>query len=366
MKRFFLTLLALVVIVTGSALGGAYLYFTGSIPLTAEKTVLIERGTGRIGIAKKLAEEGVIKYPEVFAVVGYAMGKKPILAGEYAFGPGMTPWHVLQRLQSGKVVLRKVTLPEGYTVWQALQLVDKAEGLTGELPTDVTEGSLFPETYYFVRGDSKSSIISRMQEKQQQVIQELPGLSPDLITLASIVEKETGVMDERARIAGVFLNRLRKGMLLQTDPTVLYAVSDKKGVLDRPLTLRDLAVDSPYNTYKNPGLPPGPICNPGRAALEAVLKPADTKDLFFVASGNGGHSFSETLAGHNRNVGQYRANLRKQKEEAASAQAKPQPEPEPQAPVAEPVTPEAVIKPEAQSEAPAVILSPDPAPAKKL
>jgi UPF0755 protein len=218
-------------------------------------------------------------------------------------------------LRAGKPFTRRLTLPEGLTSAEAVVLINGAEALDGDAGETPVEGSLLPETYHYVRGDLRTELVRRMQRSLDETIDELwPRRAEDLpladkreaIILASIVEKETGIPEERPRVASVFVNRLRAGMRLQSDPTVAYGISGGSGPLGRALTRQDLQTPSPYNTYLNDGLPPGPISNPGRAAIEAVLNPADTKFLYFVASGNGGHAFAKTLEEHNRNVEQWR------------------------------------------------------------
>ena len=198
-----------------------------------------------------------------------------------------------------------------FLVREVLTLLKEEPLLEGEVSGDIPEGSLLPQTYHFTYGDQRSTLIDRMRSGMTQTMGELwdkrkPGLpfetQQQALTLASIVEKETGIDSERPRVAAVFINRLRKGMRLQTDPTVAYGL-EKTGAASHTLTLADLRTPTPYNTYLIDGLPPTPIANPGRAAIEAVLNPADTNDLYFVATGTGGHNFSATLEQHNkRNV----------------------------------------------------------------
>ena len=210
---------------------------------------------------------------------------------------------------------RRLTVAEGLTVAEVFRLLAETEGLTGELPEPPPEGSLLPETYFYALGDDREEIVRRMRRGMRELLDELWSSRPedlvledrgDLVTLASIVDKETGLADERSTVAAVFLNRLRLGMRLQSDPTVIYGLTEGNGPLDRPLTRRDWRHDSPYNTYQIDGLPPGPIGNPGRAALEAVLQPDDVDYLYFVADGTGGHAFGRTLEEHNRNVAKWR------------------------------------------------------------
>jgi UPF0755 protein len=211
----------------------------------------------------------------------------------------------------GDTILHKLTIPEGLSVKQIEALMAKADGLEGEFPAGVAEGSVMPDTYFYSRGESRREKIVKMQQAMREYTNALwEKRQPDLplaslqeaIILASIVEKETGVAEERGRIAAVFVNRLRKGMKLQTDPTVIYAATDGRYDLGRPLLRSDLQTPHPYNTYMIDGLPPGPIANPSRASIEAVLNPPASDELFFVSTGNGAHRFASTLEGHNQNV----------------------------------------------------------------
>ena len=221
-----------------------------------------------------------------------------------------------EKLVSGKVYLRKITFPEGLTSREIHELLKNNEFLNKEEFAIPSEGSILPETYTFSRGDSPKKIIKQSQKARDDVLEQiwngrdenLPLNSKEqLLILASSVEKETGIGAERAEVASVFINRLRLGMLLQTDPTVIYAVTGGKEDLNRPLTRKDLTIDSPYNTYKYAGLPPAPICNPGKDAIFAAAHPANTSYLYFVASGKGGHNFAKSLDEHNDNVRKWRA-----------------------------------------------------------
>jgi UPF0755 protein len=216
----------------------------------------------------------------------------------------------------GVTVKHRLTIPEGLTSAEIVALVAAAPDLEGSVPAALpADGSLLPETYFFSKGDTREQLLERMRKGMSDALAELwPARDgavalktvAEAVTLASIVEKETGLAAERPRVASVFFNRLAQGMPLQSDPTVIYALTGGKGPLGRALLRADLQVASPYNTYANPGLPPGPIANPGRASLEAVLHPDSTKDLYFVADGSGGHAFAATLDEHNRNVAAWR------------------------------------------------------------
>ena len=320
-----LVVLAVGVLLVGGGIAVFYYidHFDSPGPLAADTIVFIPPGAGLEGIAERLDEAGIIADPLLFRVGVQALrSARDLQAGEYLVPAGASMRRVMDLLLSGKTVVRKLTLPEGLTSAEAAALVAEAEGMEGEVGQVPPEGSLLPETYYYGRGDSRAGMIARMQRALDETLDTLwpkrrSGLPittrREAVILASIVEKETAVSDERPVVASVFINRLRKRMRLQSDPTVAYVLSSGSGPLGRDLTRRDLETPDPYNTYLNAGLPPGPIANPGRASLEAVLKPADTKYLFFVADGNGGHAFAETLEEHNRNVARWRK-IRSQRE----------------------------------------------------
>ena len=285
-------------------------------PLTADTVIYIPQGSGVEAIVRQLDEAGAIEDPLVFRLgVRLLRVGRELRAGEYLFPAALSNRDVIDLLRSGRTVVRRLTLAEGLTSQEIVVLVEQAAALEGAVETLPPEGSLLPETYHYARGDSRGELVARMGRARDQLLSELwPGRAPNLpvatpqeaVVLASMVEKETGVAGERPRVASVFVNRLRKGMRLQSDPTVVYGLTGGKGPLGRALTRKDLQAPSPYNTYLNPGLPPGPIANPGRASLEAVLNPAQTAFLYFVADGSGGHAFAKTLAEHNRNVAKWR------------------------------------------------------------
>lgn len=288
--------------------------FTRPGPLAQDTTLIVDRG-GVEQVTRVLADAGVIRHPLVFALAVRLTGAAGRLkSGEYLFPARIAMEDVARLLQSGKTVDRKLVVVEGMTTAEVLRLLTDQAGFTGG-PAIAGEGELMPATYYYKYGDARPWMVQRMREEQRQVVQELwarraPGLpfaTPrEAVILASIVEKETGRASERARIAGVFINRLNKGMKLEADPTVAYAAAGGQGRLDRPISKADLAMKHPYNTYLNAGLPPGPIGNPGRAAIAAVLNPDRHDELFFVADGNGGHLFAKTLAEHQKNVQRWR------------------------------------------------------------
>ena len=284
-------------------------------PLPAAASVVVPKGADLPQIARLLKAANVVSDPLIFRFGARLEGADDSLkAGEYRFPPGVSMQQALAMLRRGETVVRRVTIPEGMTSGEVVSLLREAEGLEGEIAAVPVEGALLPETYSYSWGDSRSEMIRRMSTAMAATLDELwttraqglPLPTPrDAIILASIVEKETGVPEERPRVAAVFINRLRLGMKLQADPTVTYAVHGK-GAPPRPLTLEDLQHPSPYNTYFVDALPPGPIANPGRASLQAVLRPAQTNELFFVADGSGGHSFARTIEEHKRNVARWR------------------------------------------------------------
>jgi UPF0755 protein len=281
-------------------------------PLTTSKVLYIAPGTEVPDIITELDREGVIDSPFLLNVALLLEGNRSkVKAGEYLFKQNASLRDVIDTLVSGKQVLHAITIPEGLTSEQIVERIRESDVLLGDITEVPKEGSLLPETYKVVRGAVRADVIKKMQDDQKRVVDQiwsrrasgLPLRSPyELVTLASIVERETGKADERPRVASVFLNRLRKGMRLQSDPTIVYGLAKGKGSLGRGLTRVELDQPTPYNTYMIDGLPPGPIANPGRAALEAVANPSRTQDLYFVADGTGGHVFSETLDQHNRNV----------------------------------------------------------------
>jgi UPF0755 protein len=304
----------------GGGVGFVLYDYNAPGPLLEPKNVLFKRGMGFEAIVDRMAEEGIIRYPLLFKVVAVLSGDaRKFKAGEYAFTATITPKLVMDMIAEGRVVVHKITVPEGFTVREVLALLQKEELLEGDVTGEIPEGSLLPQTYHFTYGDSRTMLIERMRSGMRQSLEELwptrkeglPLKTPqEALILASIVEKETGLDNERGRVAAVFVNRLKKGMKLQSDPTVVYGIERESGPMNRALRLSDLRKPTPYNTYVIDGLPPAPIANPGRAAIEAVLNPPVTNELYFVATGNGGHNFSATLSGHNANVAVYRNRLK--------------------------------------------------------
>lgn len=315
LARVFAGLAALLLIAGGVVLY-VYVQFSSPGSLDEDTVVDIPRGSGLLSIAERLAETNVIDDPWVFrGGVMMHRHERDLKAGEYAFPAGVSARGAMDILLGGQSITYSITVPEGLTSVEVVALIQADPILTGEVEVVPPQGSLLPETYSFQRGDSRPDLIARMSQAMDRTLAEawqernadLPLESPEeVLILASIIEKETGVDAERAQVAGVFVNRLRLGMPLQTDPTVIYALTNGEAPLGRALLRADLEVESPYNTYRVRGLPPGPIANPGAASIRAAVNPAETDYLYFVADGTGGHAFAETLDEHNRNVARWR------------------------------------------------------------
>jgi UPF0755 protein len=324
-------LMVAVFLVVGAA-GAFYLgrqQFVRPGPLDETTSVLVQRGTDLDSISALLHRHNVIDSPFVFTTaVRLLDSESDLKAGEYLFQPGVSMQEVLDDLVSGRSVLHAITFPEGLTSQKIVDKLNADPVLTGQIEEVPPEGSLMPDTYKFTRGATRQQMIDQMEQAQERVVAEtwarrVPGLPietpKEFVTLASIVEKETGKADERPRVAAVFINRLREGMRLQSDPTVLYGLFGGAGRPEgRTIYQSDLDRSTPYNTYQIAGLPPGPIANPGRAALEAVANPSRTGELYFVADGTGGHVFATTLEEHNRNVARWRQ-IRADREAAEAA-----------------------------------------------
>lgn len=308
-----LALLAALALGAGGYLAYRAAYAPG--PSTENTVMVFNKGKSVTTIAERLEEAGAIQYTELFKAAVRLRGLQDDLkAGEYEIPAGASIMEIIDLLVEGKSILHFFTSPEGLTTAQMIRLIEADETLTGEITVEPPEGSLLPETYAFSRGESRDDMIRRMIKAQGALLDalwderamELPiSTREEAVILASIVEKETAVAEERGRVAGVFINRLRRGMRLESDPTIIYGLTQGEP-LGRGLRQSEIRSQTPYNTYVIRGLPPTPIANPGRDSIAAVLNPMETEDLFFVADGNGGHAFAKTLREHQRNVAAWR------------------------------------------------------------
>ncbi|MDO9335106.1 MAG: endolytic transglycosylase MltG [Caulobacter sp.] len=302
-----------------AALVGVWALWTYQGPGPATKSggvhvVMLRRGAGLNEIASALEKAGAVRSAPVFLAAAQITGAaRELKAGEYEF-PNRAPMSVvLDYVREGRVVRHQVTIPEGWTSEMVVEALMKEPALTGEVATPA-EGTILPETYEFERGEERGAVLQRMMDDRDRLLASLwdkrksglPVRTPEeAVTLASIVEKETGIASERPRVAAVFMNRLNQGIRLQSDPTIIYGLTRGRP-LGRGIRRSELDAPNPYNTYQIDGLPPGPIANPGRASLAAVLDPPESTELFFVADGSGGHVFASTLEEHNRNVERWR------------------------------------------------------------
>ena len=307
------TIVAALLLALAAALGWFAAGWWGSANLDEDRAFIVPSGSSVRAVAAKLEDEGIIDSADAFMLRARILGSSdPIMAGEFLLPAGASPARILDTFQHGEVIRRFVTIPEGMPsimVWERLM----AEPLlTGEIPVP-EEGSVLPESYDFERGESRASVLARMQQAMQRTIGELwPKRAPNIavstpqeaVTLAAIVEKETGVPSERRMVAGLYSNRLKQGMMLQADPTIIYPITQGKP-LGRRIRQSEIAAVNDYNTYSMVGLPKGPITNPGRASIEAVLNPEHTDALYMVADGKGGHVFANTLEEHNANVARW-------------------------------------------------------------
>lgn len=357
--------------------GGVYYYGRQVLeapgPLKDDKIVNIPQRAGKRDIAETLNREGVTDVnPWVFiASVAALKASSDLKPGEYSFQKNASLRDVIGTIVEGKVVQHSVTIPEGLTSEQIVARLSDNEIFTGSVRELPREGTLLPETYKFPRGAPREQVIQRMQQAHKRVLaeiwerrsQDIPVKTPEqLVTLASIVEKETGKPDERSRVAAVFANRLKQKIKLQSDPTIIYGLVGGKGTLGRPIKRSEITQPSPYNTYVIEGLPPGPISNPGRASLEATANPARTRDLYFVADGSGGHAFTETYDAHQKNVAKLRA-MEKQIQNDTVEPAEDAPPPAAATPGAATDTPTATTpaRPNQQKKQPSRPAGPPPA-----
>ncbi len=316
-----LVIFAFLLSIAAAAAGGAgwwgYDRFHRPATNTDPVRLVIAPGSSLMQIAEALADNGLVADARIFALGARLLRRdRRLTAGEYEFAPGLSVYDILTKLEEHDTVARFFTAAEGLSSYEITALLNTTDGLTGRIEEPPPEGALLPETYRYALNDSREAILGRMADGMAALRTSLwdrraEGLPIDTweeaVILASIVEKETGVADERPRVASVFVNRLRRGMRLQSDPTVIYGITLGRGPLDRRIRRSELRERTPYNTYVIDGLPPTPIANPGRAAIEAVLNPLSTDDLYFVADGEGGHAFAKTLEEHNRNVAKWRA-----------------------------------------------------------
>lgn len=329
-----------------SLIGGSvlttYTQFVAEGPLAEAKAVVIPKGLPLKQIASLLKSEGVIDSPSIFVLgVRASANTMNIKAGEYDFPRRASAKMVMDILTGGHTLVRRFIAPEGMTSKQIVELMDLYKGLKGEVNRIPRNGTLLPDTYHYSFDDTKESIVFRMENAMTRTLVELwekrdPKITlknpQEAVVMASIVEKETSRDSERGLIASVFYNRIAQGIRLQSDPTVIYAITEGRLDLKRKLTYKDLRVQHPYNTYVIYGLPDGPIANPGRASLEAVLNPPKTDYLYFVADGKGGHVFAKTYKEHQKNVEKWRQiqkqkRMRKSTSETSSSSKKTYPQP---------------------------------------
>ncbi|MCF6326571.1 MAG: endolytic transglycosylase MltG [Devosiaceae bacterium] len=324
-----LTMVVLGVLVAGGIFFVATQRYYAKGPMSENRVFLVEQGLGLAAVANRLETANLIANRWIFQFGAMLQRKQSsIRAGEYQIAANASMAEIILEITEGRAITYSVTIPEGLTSWEAVQRINAAPNLTGEITVIPAEGSLLPNTYSFERGSDRQLVIDRMGEAfQVEVAQIWETRSPDLplnsieemVILASIVEKETGIGAERAGVAGVFINRINIGMRLQSDPTIIYGITNGQGSLGRGLRRSEIDEKTPYNTYQIDGLPPTPIANPGVAAMRAVVNPDDTEALFFVADGTGGHVFANTYAEHQVNVARWRVIEREMAAEAAKA-----------------------------------------------
>lgn len=327
----FFSFLFWIAVLAGALALFAFVYFTSAVarpgPFAEPRTFVVERGASGAGIAEKLEAEGLISDALLFRVANRLHGGASLQAGEYEIPAHASVRTIVELMTSGDALQHALTFPEGITIAGVMRIIEESDVLTGDMPAAPPEGSILPDTYHVARGMTREALLQQMREARDAAVADvwasrqpnLPLATPDdLVNLAAIVERETGVASERPIVAAVFINRLRRPMRLETDPTIIYGVClrhpdrcrdgrlvDARGNR-RTIRASEIAMDTGYNTYRIDGLPPTPIANPGRAALEATANPAQSNALFFVADGTGGHVFASTLAEHQANVARWR------------------------------------------------------------
>lgn len=327
----FFSFLFWIAVLAGAAALFGFFYFTSAIarpgPFAEPRAFVVERGASGASIAEKLEAEGFIADAFLFRIATRLRGGAALQAGEYEIPANASVQSIVELMANGDALQHAITFPEGITIAAAMRIIEESDVLTGDLPETPPEGSILPDTYHVARGMTRAALLQQMREAHDAAVAEiwaarqpnLPLATPaDLVNLASIVERETGMASERALVAGVFINRLRRPMRLETDPTIIYGVCirypdrcrdgrliDAQGNR-RTIRQSEIEMNTGYNTYRIDGLPPTPISNPGRAALEATANPAQSNALFFVADGTGGHIFASTLAEHRANVARWR------------------------------------------------------------
>jgi UPF0755 protein len=314
-KTFALKIIIFLLVIF-STVNLVFVYLNTAGPLKEPKELVIERGLSKKQIIETLYANEVIRFPNVLYLFTKCYGLKyQIKSGEYLFTSQITPLQVLEILTKGKSIVRKLVIPEGLTIQQIIDKLYQDNRLVGEIHEDITEGFLLPDTYFYSYNDQRQMLVDQMKKNMSKLLDELMDrllpTSPlksriDVLKLASIVERETSLDIEKPRVAAVYINRLKKGMKLQADPTTIYAITLGKTNLGRPLVRSDLFLESPFNTYVVYGLPPTPIACPGKKAIEAAISPAKTNEIFFVANGRGGHNFSTNAKDHINHVNNYR------------------------------------------------------------
>lgn len=329
-----LTLVLIVLIAIAGVLVYGVMTFNADGQFEEDRTFVVEPGNAVTTVAQRLEEQGFISNALIFRLGARALDREAALkAGEFNIVARSSMNQILRELTEGRAIQYQVVIPEGFTSWQVVERVNADENLTGNISVLPPEGSLLPGAYSYRRGDTRESVVLRMTEAMDAALAEVwegrnesvPLETPEeLLILASIVEKETGLASERQRVAGVFANRLRIGMRLQSDPTIIYGITLGQSTLGRGLRRSEIDEVTPYNTYQIDRLPPGPIANPGIESLEAVANPDDHDYLYFVAAGavpSDGHVFAQTYTEHQRNVAAYREIERQAAEARAEAEA---------------------------------------------